>query len=257
MNRLTTAAALALLFLQTPSMDAQTQVPHDRELAFLPGERLEYVVSYGPVPAGSMELEVEDLTSYDGRPAYHFASQIVSNRAVSYVYEIEAEEEAWLDAEKMYSLRYKRDAVENDRARDRDYTFDQQRHLRIEPDGDTKPASPRAVDQLSMVYYLRLLPYVQGAKFTLRNQADPDDNPITLRVLKKERLKVPAGTFETWVVEMTLVTDSGVFKKGGDNRIWFTADERHLPVKMTSKVGLGSFRVELVKYEPGEPAAAR
>ena len=107
-----------------------------------------------------------------------------------------------------------------------------------------------------MIYYLRLLPYEQGARFTLRNQADPDDNPITVRVLKKERLKVPAGTFETWAVELGLTTDSGVFKKGSDNRIWVTADERHLPIKLSSKMGLGSFQAELVRYSPGDPTTA-
>lgn len=248
---------VALILLTALPVRAQTQAPDLGRIAFAPGERLEYVVSYGPVPAGSMELEVVDLTSYEGRPAFHFASDVQSNRAVSYIYEIASREEAWLDAEELYSLRYKRESVENDRSHDRDYTFDQERHLRIEPDGNTRPASPRAVDQLSMIYYLRLLPYEQGARFTLRNQADPDDNPITVRVLKKERLKVPAGTFETWAVELGLTTDSGVFKKGSDNRIWVTADERHVPIKLSSKMGLGSFQAELVRYSPGEPTAAR
>lgn len=248
---------VTLILLHALPARAQTQASHGGGLAFQPGERLEYAVSYGPVPAGSMELKVVDLTSYEGRRAYHFASDVESNRAVSYIYEIASREEAWLDAEELYSLRYKRESVENDRSHDRDYTFDQERNLRIEPDGDVKPASPRAVDQLSMIYYLRLLPYDQGARFTLRNQADPDDNPIIVRVLKKERLKVPAGTFETWAVELGLATDSGVFKKGSDNRIWITADERHVPVKLSSKIGLGSFQAELVRYEPGAPAAAR
>lgn len=246
-----------LAILQALPARGQTHVSHAGEIAFEPGERLEYAVSYGPVPAGSLELEIVDLTSYEGRPAYHFASEVKSNRAVSYIYEIASKEEAWLDAEELYSLRYTRESVENDRSHDRDYTFDQERNLRVEPDGETKPASPRAVDQLSMIYYLRLLPYDQGARFTLRNQADPDDNPITVRVVKKERLKVPAGTFETWVVELGLATDSGVFKKGSDNRIWFTADERRVPVKLASKIGLGSFQAELVKYQPGDPTTAR
>ncbi len=247
---------ILILFQAFPAL-AQTRVSNPAQLAFAPGERLNYAVSYGPVPAGSMSLEVLEKTTYAGRPAYHFASEIHSNRAVSYVYEIESSEDAWLDAEELYSLRYKRESVENDRSRDRDYEFDQERQLRIEPDGDTRPASPRAVDQLSMIYYLRLLPYDEGARFVLRNQADPDDNPITVRVLKKERVKVPAGTFETWVIELELVTDSGVFKKGGDNRLWLTADERHIPVRLSSKVGLGSFQAELVSYRPGQSVSAR
>lgn len=248
---------LSLILSQALPAMAQTRVSDPGQLVFAPGERLDYAVSYGPVPAGSMTLQVVEKTTYAGRPAYHFASEIQSNRAVSYLYEIESSENAWLDAEELYSLRYKRESVENDKSRDRDYTFDQERQLRIEPDGDARPASPRAVDQLSMIYYLRLLPYDEGARFILRNQADPDDNPITVRVVKKERVKVPAGSFETWVVELELVTDSGVFKKGSANRLWVTADERHVPVRLSSKVGLGSFQAELVSYRPGQSVSAR
>lgn len=249
--------ALLGIFAAAVPISGQTQVAHDRGLAFKPGERLEYAVSYGPVPAGSMELRVVGLTAVDGRTAYHFASEVESNRAVSYIYEIESREEAWLDADRLHSLKYRRDSVEKGKERDRLYIFDQQRHVRVDAEGDTLPTSSNAVDQLSMIYYLRLLPFEQGSRFVLRNQADPNDNPLTVRVLKRERIRVPAGTFDTWVVELGLQTDSGVFKKGGDNRLWVTTDSRHLPVKISSKIGLGSFEAELVDYEPGEAVAAR
>lgn len=257
MNRCCASAFALLALLAAVPASGQTRVANDREVAFKPGERLEYAISYGPVPAGSMELRVVELGPFDGRTAYHFASDVESNRAVSYVFEIQAREEAWLDADRLHSLKYRRDAVENDKSRDRDYTFDQDRHVRVDADGEAKPTSPNAVDQLSMIYYLRLLPYDQGSKFTLRNQADPGDNPLTVRVLKRERIKVPAGTFDTWVLELGLQTDSGVFKKGGDNRLWLTTDARHLPVKISSKIGLGNFVAELVRYEPGQAVTAR
>ncbi|MGH7542657.1 MAG: DUF3108 domain-containing protein [Gemmatimonadota bacterium] len=250
------AFALPALLAAVPA-SGQTRVSNDREMAFKPGESLQYAISYGPVPAGSMELRVVELAPFDGRTAYHFASEVESNRAVSYVFEIESREEAWLDADRLHSLKYRRDAMENDKPRDREYTFDQQRQVRVDASGEVKPTSANAVDQLSMIYYLRLLPYDQGSRFTLRNQADPGDNPLTVRVLKRERIKVPAGTFDTWVLELGLQTDSGVFKKGGDNRLWLTTDARHLPVKISSKIGLGNFAAELVRYEPGTATAAR
>jgi hypothetical protein len=255
-TRIALAFALPALFAAVPA-SGQTRVANDGETAFKPGETLQFAVSYGPVPAGTMELRVVERVVVGDRPAYHFASEVESNRAVSYVYQIESREEAWLDAVRLHSLKYRRDSVEKGKPRDREYTFDQARQVRIDADGEVKPTSPNAVDQLSMFYYLRLLPYDQGERFTLRNQADPDDNPLTVRVLKRERVKVPAGTFDTWVVELGLETDSGVFKKGGDNRLWLTTDARHLPVKISSKVGLGNFQAELVSYEPGTASAAR
>ncbi|HUP00452.1 MAG TPA: DUF3108 domain-containing protein [Gemmatimonadota bacterium] len=239
------------------SVSAQTHPGLLREVSFLPGETMDYAVSYGVVPAGTMKLEVQDLETFMGRPAYHFAFSAESNRAVSFLYQLEQTEEAWFDAQELYSLKYERRSTENDKTRTQEYRFDQERLLRIEADGNTKPASPRAVDQLSMIYYLRLLPYQPGARFTLRNQADPEDNPIAIQVLKIERVKVPAGTFETYVLKLDLTTDSGVFKKGGENRVWVTVDGRHIPVKLSSKIGLGNFQAELVEYSAGSPVARR
>ena len=220
---------------------------------FLPGESMEYAVSYGVIPAGQLTIRVAGLETYQGRSAYHLVSEAKSNRAVSVLYELASSEESWLDAEGLYSLRYRRVSTENDKTRERDVRFDQQRHLRIYSDGATSPTSPRAVDQLAMIYYMRTLPIGPGKTFLLQNQADPDDNPVTIRVLKRERIRVPAGSFDTWVVDIEVKTDRGIFKKGGENRVWVTADARRVPVKISSKIGIGSFAAELVDYSRGQP----
>ena len=244
------AALLAFVVSTVPMVGqtARTAPP------FHPGERMEYAVSYGPIPAGSMTIEIAGLENLSGRSAYHAVFRAQSNRAVSYLYELNSREDTWFDARELYSLRYRRTMQENDKTREKDVRFDQARNLRIESNGDsneTKPASPRAVDQLAMMYYLRTLPIAAGKSFVLRNQADPDDNPLTIRILKQERIRVPAGTFDTFVIDLDVKTDSGVFKKGGENRIWITTDARHVPVKITSRLGIGSFSAELVEYERG------
>lgn len=214
---------------------------------------MEYSVRYGVVPAGTLEIRIEELDTVAGRPAYHFIFTAESNKAISYVYDINSVEESWFDAREFYSLRYKRRSTENDRTRFKEYAFDHDRNLRIEPDGDAEPTSPRAVDQVAMFYYVRLLPLEPGSKFVLRNQADPDDNPLTVTVVKKERIKVPAGSYDTYVLDLDVKTDGGLFKKGGENRIWVTADALHVPVRISSKIGLGSFQAELVDYARGAP----
>ena len=110
-SKIALAFALTALLAAVPA-SGQTRVANDREMAFKPGETLRFAVSYGPVPAGSMELRVVERATLGERPAYHFASEVESNRAVSYVYQIESREEAWLDADRLHSLKYRRDAVE-------------------------------------------------------------------------------------------------------------------------------------------------
>jgi hypothetical protein len=246
--------SVLVLIVLASALPASAQTAQGiRSAPFYPGETMEYAVEYGVVPAGTLEIGIDKLDTLNGRPAYHIVFRAASNRAISYLYDINSVEQSWFDAGEFYSLRYKRESTENDETRVKEYVFDQGRQVRIEPDGDVSPASPRAVDQVAMFYYVRLLPLETGAKYVLRNQADPDDNPLTITVLKRERVRVPAGTYDAFVLDLDVRTDSGLFKKGGENRIWVTADARHVPVKISSKVGLGSFEAELVDYARGAP----
>ena len=248
-----------LMFAGLPALAlpaaAQTQTGL-RTAPFYPGEEMEYAVQYGVLPAGTLDIGIRELDTLNGRPAYHIVFRAESNRAISTIYDISSVEESWFDAREFYSLRYTRESTENDKTRTKEYVFDQRRQVRIEPDGDESPASPRAVDQVAMFYYVRLLPLEPGAEFVLRNQADPDDNPLTIEVLKQERIRVPAGSFDTYVLDLDVTTDGGLFKKGGENRIWVTTDARHVPVKISSRIGPGSFEAELVDYARGAPVTS-
>jgi hypothetical protein len=113
---------------------------------------------------------------------------------------------------------------------------------------------PGTFDPLSVFYYSRL------AKF------EPDgiiECPISdgkklisgsAKIVRKETIEVPGGRFETYLIEPELKDIGGVFKKSKDAKIqlWVTADERRLPVKIASKVSVGSFVGELITIEKGQ-----
>lgn len=256
-QRILTLSILTTLFAVAPAVAQNGSGGSHPSVPFRPGERLQYAVEYGVVPAGTMEIRIDGLETYEGRPAYHIVFEAETNRAVSFVYALDTTEESYFDAERYHSLYYRRTGTENDRVRTKEYRFDQERQLRIEGDGTTKPASPNAVDQLAMMYYIRLIPLETGAKYKLTNQADPDDNPLTIKVVKRERIKVPAGSFDTVLLDLDVRTDSGMFKKGGENRVWVTDDARRIPVKVSTKIGLGHFEAELVEYARGTATTAR
>ena len=72
---------------------------------------------------------------------------------------------------------------------------------------------------------------------------------VTCNVIRRETIKVPAGKFETILVEPILDFD-GVMKKG-KMQVWFTDDERRIPVQVKSKMTIGSVVVRLEKYSAG------
>ncbi len=67
-----------------------------------------------------------------------------------------------------------------------------------------------------------------------------------VQVLRKERVRVPAGEFDTIVIK-PLLKSEGVFMKKGEIYIWLTDDDKKIPVMIKSKVKIGNFKVKLVE----------
>ena len=63
---------------------------------------------------------------------------------------------------------------------------------------------------------------------------------------KRETIKTDLGTFKTVKVEPVLDGD-GIFNSSGRIFIWFTDDEKRLPVLMQCEIKLGSIKAELKK----------
>ena len=74
-------------------------------------------------------------------------------------------------------------------------------------------------------------------------------------VIRRETVSVRAGTFDTFLIEPDLSHVGGVFEKSPEANIklWVTADYRRLPVKLKSKVVVGSFSGELVSMTGTDP----
>jgi hypothetical protein len=255
------AAALQTPAPETRAAAAGAQVPRPApDPPFRVGEALTYSIAYAFVDAGTLRMSVEGIENVNGRPAYHFVSRAQTNSSISALYSLTDHLQSWMDVERLYSLRYHRDAVEKGKKRSKHLTFDQARHVKIfEHDGSEKAIAPEAQDDVSILYYLRTLPFAEGKTFTLDNLADPEDNPMRIAVLGTEKVRVAAGTFDCWVLKLDVHTDSGVFSQGGEVKTWLSRDPRHVLVKLQSKLSVGSFNVELTEFQPGAdgpPAAS-
>ncbi len=68
------------------------------------------------------------------------------------------------------------------------------------------------------------------------------------RIIKRETIKIDGKPYDTFLIEPDLQHIGGVFEKSKDAKIklWVTADHRHIPVKIKSKVVVGSFVGELI-----------
>ena len=96
----------------------------------------------------------------------------------------------------------------------------------------------------------RTLPLADGATYELPRYFRPDRNPVIVRVLRRERVRVPAGTFDAVVVQ-PLIKARGIFAEGGEAELWLRDDSTRILLQMRSKLKVGTLGLQLTAYRAG------
>ena len=100
-------------------------------------------------------------------------------------------------------------------------------------------------DPLSSFYYLRTLKLVVGEPVYVTMFDSKKVWNVEVQVLRKEKVTLPTGTVDTILIK-PLMKSEGIFYKKGDIYIWLTDDEKRIPVKLQTKVAIGSINALLV-----------
>ncbi len=134
--------------------------------------------------------------------------------------------------------------------RDKEITFDHAKKTALYVDrmnGEKKSfdIEKDTLDTLSSFYYLRSMPLEIGKSVFVTVFDGKRLWNTEIRVLRREKIKTDLGRFDTIVVQ-PLMKAEGIFDKRGDMFIWLTDDARRLPVKMKTKVPVGSVTATLV-----------
>ena len=224
---------------------------------WMKGERLEYELSWGFVTAGYATLEVKPRK--DGK--VEFETYATANKTVNKFYPVH---------DTVYTLVHKKGLMTDVfRKSLHEGTFHNKSLIRFNRDGkkavlsDTVFKDPvkhyvkRSADTsvtidglehsiMSAFYLVRTLPLKEGE--TSRFSAVSGKKRYELKVIihKRETIKTDLGTFKTVKVEPVLDGD-GIFNSSGRIFIWFTDDEKRLPVLMQCEIKLGSIKAELKK----------
>lgn len=123
--------------------------------------------------------------------------------------------------------------------------YDQAAHT-LKTQDTTLSIEPFTHDVLSAFYFIRTQTLKVGDSLELAAVSGKKKYKLKVLCHARETIRVPAGEFRTLVVEPVLKGD-GLFKAKGKLTIWVTDDESHTPVKMMSKIPVGSIKAELVR----------
>lgn len=221
-----------------------------------PGERMVFEISYGPVTAGEGTLETIGTVDHDGRTCYHVESTTSSNRFFSSIYKVRDKIVTYIDVVDLGSAYFYKRLREGDYKKTLEITIDRRANLARYSDGDTMSVPVGVQDELSAFYYVRNLDLESGTNLLLPAHTSRRNYSMKVLVHGRETVKVPAGTFDCFVVEPVLEGE-GLFKHQGGITLYLSADEKRVPVLMKAKVPVGSIDVALKEYRAGVPLNPR
>jgi hypothetical protein len=250
---------LPFLFLLGPARSSEHQVVAPAKestrsipnAAFNVGERLVFDISYGFVKAGQAVMVVPGFKYVNGHKAYEINTYAVSTEAFDNIFKVRDKYSTFVDVKGIFPHRFEQHVHEGNYSKDYDAFFDQD-ELTAESNDGTKCKIPKYVnDILSAFYYVRTLDltkYHKGDKISLENFYEGKTHPLDVLILGRQRVEVEAGTFDCIVVE-PMVVEGGLFKNEGSIKLWLTNDANKMPVKVSTKVVIGTIDVTLTKYQ--------
>lgn len=109
------------------------------------------------------------------------------------------------------------------------------------------PIPACVTDSLSAIFYAASQSLVVGDNFQFPLADATRTVVVTMKVEGRDEIKTPAGTFQTIRVEPTAA--AGVVKNRGNIWIWYTDDNRHIPVQMRARFFWGTITFRLTSID--------
>ena len=231
---------------QTDSTAYATPSPVLKAMPFGAGERMEYVAKYGFQNIGRGSMEVVGVGDLRGRPAVHTNFRLKGRLlffSANYMLE------SWVDQANFTSMRFTQDNDEDTSDKDKVYEIFGERQTYSVNNGPELPSVPDPLDEGALLYFVRTMDLEVGKTYTLNRYFRPDRNPVIVKVLRKETVKVPAGKFNTIVVQ-PIIKSKGIFSEGGKAEIWLSDDKDRVMVQMRVRVKVTTISLQLTSHRP-------
>jgi hypothetical protein len=218
-------AALGAIALCGVAASAQSGLP------FGPGEQCVYrgTSRLGRIGTGTMSVAADSAV---GDRMYLLGFDF---RGRIGIFGVSDRTRSWFDPRAMSSQRFTKRERSPITSRDEDVRMDAASGRWRDRARGGAMATDSPLDELSFIYYVRSLRLAPGDSYSLARHYDPSRNPVTVRVVGRGTMTVPAGTYRTIEVEMQ-VRDPVRYHGIGVIQLHLTDDARRIPVRIESGI---------------------
>jgi hypothetical protein len=219
-----------------------TAPPKDMHDASIPEwakspEELVYRVDFIGITMGYARFRYKGKVLIAGKPAYHLNVRAWTSGVLSFIYPINDTIDYYLDAETLAPIR--QEFTEREKGKDDVALYNQETGritYRYRQSGAIRKqvdTLPSIYDPVSVAYYFRWRDL--GVENRPRNvYGGRKVYQISSRILGNERIRTEHGEVDTIAVVPVIRRDGKPDDKG-DLKIWFSNDERRVPVRLYAK----------------------
>ena len=187
------------------------QIPN---ATFSERESWTFDVRWGLLKAGEAVLAIEGLEPIRGRPSYHISMDMHATGMTEKLHAYRDRTDTWLDRESLTTLLIRHSVRQSRYQADEAIVLDpscqrfkrQRRRLDVNKMEEQRgPLLVDALDVYSALFYLRTLPLSEGQSYPWMLFTGDKTVEVTAFVRRKERLKVQAGNFDCFLIEILKV----------------------------------------------------
>jgi hypothetical protein len=239
------AAVVGVAHVSQPELPAHAQETNEPlKVPFKVGEKLTYTAKVNFLNAGTATMTVEGIETIRDRPTYH---TIFNVKGRVLFFHVDDHYESWFDTTTLVSLHHVQHIDETKYKIDKTYDFYPERRVYVR-NGEEKPSVAKPLDEGSFIYFMRSVPLEVGKTYSFDRYYQPEKNPVIIKVDRRERVKVPAGEFDAYVLK-PIIKSKGLFGENGQAEVWFSADSARTLLRLKSKLPVGTLYLELKQAE--------
>ena len=231
---------------QTDSTSFPTASPVLKAVPFGAGERMDYVAKIGWNHVGTGSMETVGIEDVRGRPAMHTRFKL---KGRWFLFSANYLLESWIDQANFTSMRFTQDNDEDASDKDKVFEIFGERQTYSVNNGPELPSVPDPLDEGALLYHVRTMDLEVGKTYELNRYFRPDRNPVIVKVIARETITVPAGKFNTIVIQ-PIIKSKGIFSDKGEARIWLSDDKDRVMVQMRVKLKVATINLQLKSHRP-------
>jgi Protein of unknown function (DUF3108) len=227
------------------------------------GERAVYKASWNGIPVATAEIST---TSHviDGKKFYTVRVEAKTSAALDLIWKMRDTITSTIEAKALAPSRFTFSQRENRKVIDTEARFDRgakkwfvhrdERRKIIKYEFDQPP---NVVDPITAVYLARSQDFKVGDHLYFNIFGGKSRYLLDLEVERREKIQIASGTVDAFkiVPRIKNLMKQGYAQRLNEASVWISADERRIPVMLSSKIFVGNIYIERIEDKVGTQAA--